>query len=115
MEDDDGTAKKLGDVLKRIGDHIALEDASSPAVALLQGRSVEANRKRLSDASVDIAMGDTGEILFQHTIFCQCSMPYRDYARRRSRAPGWFMEAYRASLWTEAALGPQERVIIFNQ
>ena len=65
--------------LKRLGTSIAAnvidnKGQSTPAC----NRSLEPNRKRRIDAGVDIALGEPGDILFQHTILCQCSMPYRD-------------------------------------
>ena len=61
--------RSLHDVLTSLATSIATKSGT---------KIIDPNCQRLIQASVDIATGDVGEILFQHSILCQCGMPYRD-------------------------------------
>lgn len=55
-------------------------------------------KSRLIETSVAIAQDDPDEIFFQHTIFCQTAMPYRDPGDKRE----WERTQGKASLLIEA-------------
>jgi hypothetical protein len=86
---------------------------------------LDANKKRLLDSAGLIADGDPGEILFQHTVFCQTGLPYRDpgfevltWDRKQGavslRMRSGEVEDFDAGRWRPTGLpfGPKPRLIL---